>query len=173
GRFSYGAPQAHPASETIDLADLERKRANWRSYSNEGLLSLGLAWRGAFNEPKSMVPNDAARREFAAARKLGLPISIHVSNARARAGQIAALAKIEGARSMGVDERVGSLKAGKRADLIMVNTREVNLGVFSEPAHMLVEAAQPSNVDTVMVDGRILKRRGRLTAVDVEQVVSE
>ena len=35
------------------------------------------------------------------------------------------------------------------------------------------EAAQPSNVDTVMVDGRILKRRGRLTAVDVEQVVSE
>ena len=40
-----------------------------------------------------MVPNDAARREFAAARKLGVPISIHVSNARARAGQIAALAK--------------------------------------------------------------------------------
>jgi cytosine/adenosine deaminase-related metal-dependent hydrolase len=38
---------------------------------------------------------------------------------------------------------------------------------------MLVEAAQPSNVDTVVVDGRILKRRGRLTAVDVEQVVSE
>jgi cytosine/adenosine deaminase-related metal-dependent hydrolase len=38
---------------------------------------------------------------------------------------------------------------------------------------MLVEAAQPSNVDTVMVDGRILKRRGRLTAIDVEQTVSE
>ena len=55
----------------------------------------------------------------------------------------------------------------------MVNTREVNLGVFSDPAHMLVEAAQPSNVDTVMVDGRILKRRGRLTAVNVEQVVDE
>jgi 5-methylthioadenosine/S-adenosylhomocysteine deaminase len=49
----------------------------------------------------------------------------------------------------------------------------VNLGLFSEPAHMLVEAAQPSNVDTVMVDGRILKRRGRLTAIDVEQTVSE
>ena len=53
------------------------------------------------------------------------------------------------------------------------NTRDVNLGVFSDPAHMLVEAAQPANVDTVMVDGRILKRRGRLTAVDVEQVVEE
>jgi cytosine/adenosine deaminase-related metal-dependent hydrolase len=55
----------------------------------------------------------------------------------------------------------------------MVNTRDVNLAVFSDPAHLLVEAAQPSNVDTVMVDGRILKRRGRLTAVDVGQLASE
>jgi cytosine/adenosine deaminase-related metal-dependent hydrolase len=55
----------------------------------------------------------------------------------------------------------------------MVNTRDVNMGVWSDPAHLLVEAAQPSNVDTVMVDGRMLKRRGRLTAVNVEQVVDE
>jgi cytosine/adenosine deaminase-related metal-dependent hydrolase len=89
------------------------------------------------------------------------------------ARRVLELATIEGARSMGVDDRVGSLKPGKRADLILVNTRDVNLAVFSEPAHMLVEAAQPSNVDTVMVDGRILKRRGKLTAIDVEQTVSE
>jgi predicted fused transcriptional regulator/phosphomethylpyrimidine kinase len=38
---------------------------------------------------------------------------------------------------------------------------------------MLVEAAQPSNVDMVMVDGRILKRGGRLVAVDPGQVVDE
>jgi cytosine/adenosine deaminase-related metal-dependent hydrolase len=49
----------------------------------------------------------------------------------------------------------------------------VNLAVFSEPAHMLVEAAQPANVDTVMVDGRILKRGGRLTAIDVPAVVAD
>jgi cytosine/adenosine deaminase-related metal-dependent hydrolase len=72
-----------------------------------------------------------------------------------------------------VDDRVGSLQPGKRADLIMVNTRAVNLGVFSEPAHMLVEAAQPANVDTVMIDGRILKRGGKLTAIDVEKTLSE
>ncbi len=45
--------------------------------------------------------------------------------------------------------------------------------MFSNPAHLLVEAAQPANVDTVVIDGRILKRRGRLTAIDVEQVVGE
>ena len=57
------------------------------------------------------------------------------------------LATIEGARSMGVDDRIGSLRPGKRADLIMVNTRAINLGVISDPAHMLLEAAQPANVD--------------------------
>ena len=74
---------------------------------------------------------------------------------------------------MGMADRIGSLVPGKRADLIMVDTRAVNLGVFTDPAHMLVEAAQPSNVDTVMVDGRILKRGGRLLAVDAGQVVDE
>jgi 5-methylthioadenosine/S-adenosylhomocysteine deaminase len=49
----------------------------------------------------------------------------------------------------------------------------VNIGVFSEAAHMLVEAAQPSNVDTVVVDGRILKRGGKLLAMDPGRVTSE
>jgi 5-methylthioadenosine/S-adenosylhomocysteine deaminase len=74
---------------------------------------------------------------------------------------------------MGIADKVGSLKAGKRADLIMVSTRDVNLGVFGDPAHMLVTAAQPSNVDTVVVDGRILKRGGKLTAMNTNQIVAE
>ncbi len=89
------------------------------------------------------------------------------------ARRVLELATIEGARSMGVADRIGSLRPGKRADLFMVNTRAINLGVFNDPAHMLVEAAQPANVDTVVVDGRILKSRGGLTAIDVEQVVTE
>ena len=80
---------------------------------------------------------------------------------------------ILGAKSLGLDERIGSLVKGKRADLIMVNTRHPNLGVFTDPAHLIVEAAQPANVELVMVDGRILKERGRLTAVDVKQVLAQ
>lgn len=83
------------------------------------------------------------------------------------------LGTIVGARSMGMDGEIGSLSPGKRADLIMVDTRQVNLAVLTDPAHMLVEAAQPSNVDTVFVDGRILKRAGRLTAVDVDTVIED
>ena len=89
------------------------------------------------------------------------------------ARRVLELGTIEGARSMGIADKVGSLKAGKRADLIMVSTRDVNLGVFGDPAHMLVTAAQPSNVDTVVVDGRILKRGGKLTAMNTNQIVAE
>jgi cytosine/adenosine deaminase-related metal-dependent hydrolase len=74
---------------------------------------------------------------------------------------------------MGVDSIVGSLTPGKRADLIMVDTRHINLAVLTDPAHMLVEAAQPSNVDTVIVDGRVLKRDGELVGVDVAAIVAD
>jgi 5-methylthioadenosine/S-adenosylhomocysteine deaminase len=101
----------------------------------------------------------------------------NIENGRARdefkisARRVLELATIEGARSMGVGDVVGSLTAGKRADLIMIDTRAVNLGVLTEPAHMIVEAAQPANVDTVVIDGRIVKRAGRLTTLDTGEVI--
>src|SRR6202035_5702187 len=83
------------------------------------------------------------------------------------------LGTIEGARSLGIDDRVGSLRPGKRADVIMIATNQLNMGVFTDPAHMLVESTQPQNVDTVIVDGRLLKRGGKLTALDANQVVAD
>lgn len=97
----------------------------------------------------------------------------HESEFKLSARRVLELGTIEGARSMGIGDKIGSLKVGKRADLIMVNTREVNLGVFGDPAHMIVTAAQPSNVDTVVIDGRILKRGGKLTAINGVQVAIE
>ncbi|HEX3779164.1 MAG TPA: amidohydrolase family protein [Pseudonocardiaceae bacterium] len=88
------------------------------------------------------------------------------------ARRVLELATIEGARSMGLDHLVGSLTVGKRADVILVSDRAVNLGVRTDPARLLVTAAQPANVDTVLVDGRILKRAGRLTALDTAEVGS-
>src|SRR4029077_11518820 len=83
------------------------------------------------------------------------------------------LGTIEGARSLGMEDRVGSLKPGKRADVIMVSMQHLNMGVFTDPAHMLVESAQPENVDTVIVDGRILKRGGKLTSIDTDQLLTD
>jgi 5-methylthioadenosine/S-adenosylhomocysteine deaminase len=74
---------------------------------------------------------------------------------------------------MGIDDKVGSLKAGKRADLVMINTRALNMAVFTDPAHLVLECTMPENVDTVVVDGRILKQAGKLTALNTAQVVAE
>jgi cytosine/adenosine deaminase-related metal-dependent hydrolase len=80
------------------------------------------------------------------------------------------LATIDGARSLGLGAVTGSLTAGKRADVIVVSADAPNLGVLTDPARLLVTAASPRDVDLVIVDGRILKRDGVVTAVDVPEV---
>ncbi len=88
------------------------------------------------------------------------------------ARRVLELATSEGARAMGVERVAGSLTPGKRADLIAVSTGSLNMAPGIDPAHLLVEAAQPANVELVVVDGRVLKRDGRLTAVDPAVVVA-
>ncbi|SEB23524.1 amidohydrolase family protein [Variovorax sp. YR216] len=83
------------------------------------------------------------------------------------------LATIDGARDLGIADRVGSLVTGKRADIILVRTGDPNMAPVVDPAYSLVYSAQPANVDTVMVDGRILRRHGRFIACDHEQIVHE
>ena len=80
---------------------------------------------------------------------------------------------IDGARALGLDARVGSLTPGKRADLIMIQTNVITMGVFTDPTRAVVEAAEPSNVDTVVIDGRILKRGGKFTTLVPEQIVAD
>src|SRR6201996_7241000 len=273
-RHSCGWPQGMPDTQSADQGPIESLAANWKSWSNEGLLTLGMGWRGQFRA--GPIKPEVYQPEFDNARKLGLPISKHVASAAHRANnQIELLHKsnlmgkdvqlvhslavtpaeidmikesgasvssspgselrigygyplisemlakgipfgisvdtsaltgnsslfgvlklardsenaraenefkmtarkalelgtIEGARSMGIDDKVGSLKPGKRADLIMISLAHPNMGVFSDPSHLVIEATQASDVDTVIVDGRLLKRGGKLTALNPPQIV--
>ena len=83
------------------------------------------------------------------------------------------MATIDGANALGIGDRVGSLTPGKRADLILVRTSDINMAPLTEPVRMIVQSAQPANVDLVMVDGRILKRGGQLTTIDAAKVVAD
>jgi 5-methylthioadenosine/S-adenosylhomocysteine deaminase len=89
------------------------------------------------------------------------------------ARRMIAAATTDAARGLGIEDVTGSLTPGKRADLIMVRTDDVNIAPFTDAPNMIATAAQPANVDTVVVDGRILKRHGRLTAIDTRRVVRE
>ena len=83
------------------------------------------------------------------------------------------LATLDGAIDLGIADRTGSLTPGKRADLILVRAGDINIAPVGDPYEALVSFAQPRNVDTVIVDGRILRRRGEFTALDHAEVVAQ
>jgi cytosine/adenosine deaminase-related metal-dependent hydrolase len=285
-RFSYGPARGIPVTQTLNLEDVARLHGEWDSHSNEGLLTLGLAWRGiqyAVTDADGgmrfqAIPPEVYRKEYDLARSLDIPITAHVNiGPKIDYGHVIAMQKlgllykdlqlvhmisstpeeidavaesgasvsfspltemrtgfgfarpadylakgirvglsvdtttlsgdadmfdimkvtenivngmaysefamparaalelgtIGGARSMGMDDRIGSLAVGKRADVIMVDTRGVNIGMFTDPANMIIGAAQPADVSLVMVDGRILKQNGKLTSVDVARVTAD
>jgi len=274
-RHSCGWPQGLPDTESADQRPIESLAKNWNAWSAEGLLTLGMAWRGQFRA--GPIKPEVYQPEFDNARRLGLPITVHVASSSKAVNQVEPLYKanllgkdvqlihvlaasppeldmikdsgcaisispgselrigfglpqtsemlargiplgisvdtealvgssnlfavlklarlvenakagsefkmsarralelgtIEGARSMGLGEKIGSLKPGKRADLIMINTDALNMGLMTDPAHLVLECTEPENVDTVVVDGRVLKRGGKLVAIDPHQVVAE
>lgn len=92
---------------------------------------------------------------------------------RLKPKRLVELATIEGAKLLGLGDKTGSLTPGKRADLILVRTTDLNMAPVGDPYYALVFQGQPSNVDTVIVDGRILSRGGKLTTLDAAKVVKE
>jgi 5-methylthioadenosine/S-adenosylhomocysteine deaminase len=263
-----------PDTQSADQSPIETLAKNWKDFSHEGLLTLGMGWRGQFRA--GPIKPEVFQPEFDNARKLGLPITLHVAaaahravnqveplyqaklmgkdvqlvhaltatdaeldmiketgasvsvspgselrigygyprisemlakgiplgfsvdtsaltgssnlfgvlklardseNAKAEnefkisARKALELGTIEGARAMGIDDKVGSLKPGKRADLIMINPNALNMAVVTDPAHLVLEATTPENIDTVVIDGRILKRGGKLIALDPSEVI--
>jgi 5-methylthioadenosine/S-adenosylhomocysteine deaminase len=273
GRFAYGTPQGAPNDQPMDVADLARVK---RELANDGMLTLGICSRNVgdgTNPLRGNISVEMARKDWGAARELGLPITMHTSGASpikllndsgllggdlqlvhpllttaeeramlkekgtsystspigesqrpASAGVIqlgelleagikvslsidhttnyncdcfgcmrmayslhkhrlgnkipltskrmVELATIDGARDLGIADRTGSLTPGKRADLILVRTTDTNMMPMGDPFDALVSLTQPSNVDTVVVDGRVLYRNGRHTALDHRQVVA-
>ncbi len=274
GRHSCGWPQGLPDTQSADQGPIESLARDWKSWSNEGLITLGMAWRGQFRA--GPIKPEVYQPEVDNARKLGLPITVHVASARKAVNQIEPLyngkllgkdvqlihtlsaspaeldmikqsgsavsvspgselrigygypqisemlakgiplgisvdtsalvgtsnlfavlklardcenakaesefklparkalelGTIEGARSMGMGDEIGSLTPGKRADLIAISTNALNMAVVTDPAHLVLEATGPENIDTVVVDGRILKRGGKLAALDTPKVVA-
>ncbi|MFF5446369.1 amidohydrolase family protein [Streptomyces sp. NPDC012888] len=83
------------------------------------------------------------------------------------------MATLGGAEVLGLDDRIGSLSPGKRADLIVVDPAALNFAPRFDWIGQLVYNGRPENVDAVFVDGRPLKLDGRLVDVDPDRVVRE
>jgi 5-methylthioadenosine/S-adenosylhomocysteine deaminase len=78
--------------------------------------------------------------------------------------QVLEWATLGGAKVAGVADRTGSITPGKKADLVVIDAKAVNVAPVIDPVAAVVCAADISNVDTVIVNGVVRKRNGRLVA---------
>ena len=270
GRFAYGPAQGMPNDQPMDIADWARMK---KELAKDDMIGLGICSRNvdAANASRGAVNADMAKKEWGAARDLGLPITLHTNGSaniqllaannllgkdvqlvhplNLAAGDFELLAKhdvrysisptgeagrtgetqlaellqagvkvsmsidnvtadrcdcfacakmlqilnrhrtagkyslttrrlvqmmtIDGAIDLGLADKTGSLTPGKRADLILVKTGTPNMKQIGDPYDALVQQAQPSDIDTVVADGRILLRKREFTALDYEKVAAE
>ena len=278
GRFAYGPAQGMPDDQPMDFAGIARVQKDWMP--GDGVLTMGICSRnvGAMSiggAARGVLTIDQTKRDWDAARKLGLPITLHtsgpspitqleqagllgnndlqlihallttpeerallvkrgVSYSLAPTGEarrpskvgviqlgellrdgvkvslstdhttnyncdpfvamrilfalhqhrigdgipltvkrLVQLATLDGAVDLGIADKTGSLTPGKRADIILIRTTDINMAPVGDPYEALVSLAQPGNVDTVIVDGRILRKGGKFTMLDHAKVVKD
>ncbi|MDX7752042.1 amidohydrolase family protein [Aeromonas caviae] len=82
------------------------------------------------------------------------------------AAQLLKSATVDGAACAGLLDKVGSLIPGKQADLILINAGDINLYPSGNAFGTVVHATERSNIDTVMIGGRIVKQHGKVLGVD-------
>jgi 5-methylthioadenosine/S-adenosylhomocysteine deaminase len=270
GRFAYGPAQGMPNDQPVDIADWARLK---RDLAKDDMIGLGVCSRNidATNAARGGISADTAKKEWAAARELGLPITLHTNgsaniqllatnsllgkdvqlvhplnllphdfevlakndvrystspigeagrtgetqlaellqagvkvsisidnvtadrcdcfacmkmlqtlNRHRTAGKynlttkkLVAMSTIDAAVDLGLDDKIGSLTPGKRADLILVKTDTPNMKQIGDPYDALVQQTQPSDVDTVIVDGRLLLQKRVFTSLDYEKVSAD
>jgi cytosine/adenosine deaminase-related metal-dependent hydrolase len=91
------------------------------------------------------------------------------------ASTVLELATRAGAAALGLEDQIGSLEPGKRADLVVVEPRRPHMTPSFDTLSTLVYAAQSRDVRDVIVDGRLLVRNGALTeatGLDLDEVVA-
>ncbi len=87
------------------------------------------------------------------------------------AERVLRMATIEGAKALMWDRQIGSIEVGKDADLVIVDFRKPHLSpVFSETSH-LVYSAKSSDVDTVLVKGRIIMENRTINTLNVDHIL--
>lgn len=77
---------------------------------------------------------------------------------------------IGGAKVLGMDKEIGSIEIGKKADLVLIETQSVNMQPIYDYYAAIVYSTNTSNVDTVVVDGRIVVKNKKLVSGDFKEI---
>ena len=82
-----------------------------------------------------------------------------------------AMGTIKGAEALGLDDEIGSIEVGKKADIILIDTNSANMVPDSSSlSSNVIYSANGSNVDTTICNGKILMENKKLTALDEQEI---
>ncbi|MDX6750176.1 amidohydrolase family protein (plasmid) [Geminicoccaceae bacterium 1502E] len=88
-------------------------------------------------------------------------------------GKVLEMCTIDGARALGMEQEIGSLERGKKADVVLLDLARPHLYPLNMPLFRAVCFANGNDVATVIVDGRICMEEGRVLTVDENKVLDE
>ncbi|MBW2058000.1 MAG: amidohydrolase family protein [Deltaproteobacteria bacterium] len=80
------------------------------------------------------------------------------------------MATLRGAEALGMEQKVGSIEVGKRADLVFFNRDHPEWRPLLNVTHNLVYSVSDRSIDTVMISGKIVFDHGRITGLDEEEI---
>ncbi|MBS1789840.1 MAG: 5'-deoxyadenosine deaminase [Acidobacteria bacterium] len=83
------------------------------------------------------------------------------------------MATINGATALGLNDQIGSIEVGKRADLVLLNLNLLHTTPRFDLVSTIVYAAETSNVETVFIDGQIVMHHGKLLTLNETVVIAE
>jgi len=84
--------------------------------------------------------------------------------------EVLEFATVEGARANGLLRKIGTLTPGKEADVILLRTDRLNVMPMNNAVGAVVTSMGPANVDTVLIAGKVMKRKGELVGVDLARL---
>ncbi len=126
---------------------------NETSYSSDMFAEM----RTAFFIQRAMLQN----RRFAGEQNLPKPVNIR---------DVLKCATLNGAVCAGLSGKIGSISPGSAADIVMIRADDINLYPSNNALGTVVQAADRSNVDTVIIGGRIRKQGGRILGLDMAKL---
>jgi 5-methylthioadenosine/S-adenosylhomocysteine deaminase len=84
--------------------------------------------------------------------------------------QVLRMATIEGAKALQMEDEIGSLEVGKKADVVLINDRSTVPLFEVNVANYIVGTCERVDVDTVVIDGQVVMKDGEFLLVDEEEV---
>jgi 5-methylthioadenosine/S-adenosylhomocysteine deaminase len=157
-----GSISTSPATEMMSghgFASVQR----WARYGLKPSISIDNETRmptDLFTQMRALLMSDRMQEIARAGKEGGKPTIVSVR-------ELLEFATLQGAKTLGLDSKTGSLTPGKQADIVVVNLNDINMRPSNDPVASLVLIANPRNVNWVFVDGKVKKRDGMLVDVDL------